>query len=289
MKKNYNLFLILMFLIGFSLLTYPIISNYINSFSQSKAVSTYESELLNMDTNDYLSYWEDANKFNNTAISETQWLFLNDENKNWYYKTLDITGNGMIGYIEIDKLGLKLPIYHGTGEEVLQSGIGHIEGSSLPVGGVGTHCLLSGHRGLPSAILFSDLDQLEVGDKFLIHILGETLTYQVYEVNIVLPNEVSSLELEKGLDLCTLITCTPYGVNSHRLLVHGNRIENDETIEILNISANALKVDLIFVIPFIAIPFLLVLFVVFIISDAAKKNKKKIEMKEREMKKWQEK
>lgn len=289
MKKNYNLFLILMFLIGFSLLTYPIISNYINSFSQSKAVSTYESELLNMDTNDYLSYWEDANKFNNTAINETQWLFLNDENKNWYYKTLDVTGNGMIGYIEIDKLGLKLPIYHGTGEEVLQSGIGHIEGSSLPVGGEGTHCLLSGHRGLPSAILFSDLDQLEVGDKFLIHILGETLTYQVYEVNIILPNEVSSLELEKGLDLCTLITCTPYGVNSHRLLVHGNRIENDETIEILNISANALKVDLIFVIPFIAIPFLLVLFVVFIISDVAKKNKKKIEMKEREMKKWQEK
>ena len=214
-------------------------------------------------------------------------MFLSKDNKEWYYHTLDVIGNGMMGYIEIDKIGVKLPIYHGTDDVILQTAVGHLEGSSLPVGGEGTHCLLSGHRGLPSAVLFSDLDQLEVGDKFLIHILGETLTYKVYEINIVLPTEVSSLELEKGLDLCTLITCTPYGINSHRLLVHGMRVENDEVEEILNVTANALKVDLIYVIPFVALPFLFILLIFFLINDTAKRNKKQIEMKEREVETWE--
>ena len=286
-KKSSNLPFILMFLIGFSLLAYPIVSNYVNSFSQSKAVSSYEQEILNMDTEDYSSYWEEANQFNQTAINESQWLYLSKENKEWYYNTLDVIGNGMMGYIEIDKIGVKLPIYHGTEDSILQTAVGHLEGSSLPVVGEGTHSLLSGHRGLPSAVLFSELDQLEVGDKFLIHILGDTLTYKVYEINIVFPTEGSSIELEKGLDLCTLITCTPYGINSHRLLVHGMRVENDEVEEILNVSANALKVNLIYVIPFVALPFLFILLIFFLINDTAKHNKKQIEMKEREVETWE--
>ena len=203
-------------------------------------------------------------------------LFRSDEaDRERYEALLNVSGNGIMGYIEIPKINVSLPIYHGTEESVLQIAVGHIEGSSLPVGGASTHCVLSGHRGLPSATLFSNLDQMDEGDIFLLRILDETLTYEVDQIHIVLPQESDDLTIVNNRDLCTLVTCTPYGINSHRLLVRGTRIENQESASSAKITAEAIRIDPVLVAPVAAVPMLLVLFVLLTAPGGRRKAKKK--------------
>ena len=179
-----------------------------------------------------------------------------------------------MGYIEIPSIDVMLPIYHGTSEEVLQTAIGHIEGSSLPIGGPSTHCVISGHRGLPSARLFTDIDQLSEGDTFTLLVLDETLTYEVDQIRIVEPDDTSLLTIEEGQDLCTLVTCTPYGVNSHRLLVRGHRVENQETAGVLRITADAMMIDSRYVAPVIAVPILIIVILVMVLRPLGRRKKK---------------
>jgi sortase A len=178
----------------------------------------------------------------------------------------------VIGSIEIPSINVSLAIYHGTSEAVLQTGVGHIPGSSLPVGGVGTHCVLSGHRGLPSARLFTDLDKLNVGDTFVLHVLDETLTYEVDQILIVEPDDVDALEIDPDKDLCTLVTCTPYGINTHRLLVRGHRVENEATASTVRVTADAIQIEPVQVAPALAVPILLVLLAVLLFTTRKKKK-----------------
>lgn len=262
MKKGLsNIILILVFLTGLSLLLYPSVSDYWNSLHQSKAVATYSQDVAALDDDEYEKLWQAAETYNADLSSNKGRFLFSEEDKAEYEALLNVSGNGIMGYIEISSISCVLPIYHGTDETVLQIAIGHIEGSSLPVGGEGTHCVLSGHRGLPSAKLFSDLDQLIEGDVFMIRTLDETLTYEVDQIRIVLPEEVDELEIIEGEDLCTLVTCTPYGVNSHRLLVRGHRIENLEDAFNIRVTADALQIDPVIVAPALAVPILLILLV----------------------------
>ena len=174
---------------------------------------------------------------------------------------LDISDNGIMGYIEIPSIKCSLPIYHGVDEAVLQIAVGHIEWTSLPVGGESTHCVLSGHRGLPSAKLFTNLDQLVVGDIFIMRVLDETLTYEVDQIRIVEPQDVEALKIVPGEDLCTLVTCTPYGVNTHRLLVRGHRVENQTDAAMIYVTADAMQIEPVLVAPIVATPMLLLLLV----------------------------
>ena len=197
---------------------------------------------------------------------------MTDEERTKYESLLNVSGYGIIGYIEIPSINCSLPIYHGTDEAILQIAVGHIEGTSLPVGGSGTHCVLSGHRGLPSARLFTDLDKMVIGDTFLMRVLDETLTYEVDQIRIVLPYEMDDLEIEEGKDYCTLVTCTPYGINSHRLLVRGHRIENQEEAQAIRITADAMQIEPLLVAPIVAIPMLLILLVILLLPKKSKKK-----------------
>ena len=210
-RKNWsNIILIVVFFVGLSVLLYPTVSDYWNSLHQSQAIATYADSVEKMDEQDYEKLWDAAVSYNQKLFQSGHGLGLKDEEKEEYNELLDVSGTGIMSYVEIPKIKCSLPIYHGTDEGVLQIAVGHIEGSSLPVGGLNTHCVLSGHRGLPSAKLFSNLDKLEEGDIFMIRTLDQTLTYEVDQIRIVLPDEVEDLKIEEGKDLCTLVTCTPY-------------------------------------------------------------------------------
>ena len=227
MKKHLpNLLLAVVLLAGLALLLYPSVSNYINTRHQSHAVSTYEAQISTLSAEDYAPLREAADAYNASLVENKDRFLQTEEAAAEYNALLNPTGNGIMGYVEISKIGVKLPIYHGTDDSVLQVGAGHLEGTSLPVGGAGTHCAISGHRGLPSAMLFTDLDKLVVGDTFEIHVLDQVLVYQVDQILVVEPSNVDALAIEPGKDYCTLITCTPYGVNSHRLMLRGVRVEN---------------------------------------------------------------
>lgn len=257
-NKRYSLLLLLALLVGLSLLLYPTISNCWNSFHQSKTIATYMETVAEMDDSDYEGMWREAQAYN-TALPRDQGRFqLSEEEKQVYEGLLRISDDGIMGYVEIPSINVELPIYHGTDEEILQIAVGHIQGSSLPVGGPGTHCVISGHRGLPSAKLFTDLDQLTKGDIFILHVLDETLTYEVDQIHIVEPDDVSLLSMEEGEDLCTLVTCTPYGVNSHRLLVRGHRVENQQDALTTSITSEAVQIDPMLVAPIVAAPILLI-------------------------------
>lgn len=260
-RKNglFSLILILTLLTGLSLLLYPTISDWWNSFHQSRAIASYVETVEELDDDAYAQLWEDAQAYNEALSQDNSRFQTSEEESVRYNELLNLSGTGIMGYVEIPSIDVALPIYHGTDEAVLQVAVGHIEGSSLPVGGPGTHTVLSGHRGLPSATLFTDLDQLDMGDVFLLHVLGETLTYQVDQIRIVEPDDVSLLALEEGEDLCTLVTCTPYGVNSHRLLVRGYRVENLEEEQVWQISGEAGRVDFRLVALALALPMLLLL------------------------------
>ncbi len=256
-NKRYSLLLLLALLVGLSLLLYPTISNCWNSFHQSKTIATYVETVAEMDDSDYEGMWREAQAYN-TALPRDQGRFqLSEEEKQVYEGLLRVSDDGIMGYVEIPSINVELPIYHGTDEEILQIAVGHIQGSSLPVGGPSTHCVISGHRGLPSAKLFTDLDQLTKGDIFILHVLDETLTYEVDQIHIVEPDDVSLLSMEEGEDLCTLVTCTPYGVNSHRLLVRGHRVENQQDALTTSITSEAVQIDPMLVAPIVAAPILL--------------------------------
>ncbi|MGT2753996.1 class C sortase [Streptococcus ovis] len=227
-KSNLTtILLVFTLLIGLSLLLYPTVSDYWNSFHQSRAVAGYVEKVEDMTKKEYDQMFANANKYNeNLDKNIIPDLNVTNDDVSNYNKLLDVTGTGIMAYVEIPKLNTTMPIYHGVGDEILQVAIGHIPGTSLPVGGKGTHSVISGHRGLPSAKLFTDIDQLVEGDTFLIQVLDETLTYEVDQILTVTPDDVSALKIDPEQDYVTLVTCTPYGVNSHRLLVRGHRIEN---------------------------------------------------------------
>lgn len=225
MKKKVisNISLILVFLVGLSLLLYPSVSNYWNSFHQSQVIASYVEQVAQLDQETYEIAWKQAKAYNQRLAESENNYFLTKEQKEEYEGLLNVADNGVMGYIEIPSINCYLPIYHGTEESVLQVAVGHLEWSSLPVGGKSTHTILSGHRGLPSARLFTDLDQVIEGDIFLLRILDETLIYEVEQIRTVEPDQLEELQIVDGEELCTLVTCTPYGVNSHRLLVTGHR------------------------------------------------------------------
>ena len=261
MKKSRisTVILILIFFAGLSLLLYPTVSDYWNSLHQSMAITEYAEEVADLDNESYREFWVQAQNYNRSLLEKADRYELSEEEREEYEALLNVSGNGIIGYIEIPSINCSLPIYHGVDEAVLQIAVGHIEGTSLPVGGESTHCVLSGHRGLPSAKLFTDLDKLVEGDTFLLQILDETLTYEVDQIRIVEPDDLSELEIEEGKDFCTLVTCTPYGINSHRLLVRGHRIANDEKASEVRVSADARQIDSVQTAPFFAAPMLLIL------------------------------
>lgn len=277
MKKKANKFinmtLVLILLAGLSLLLYPTVSDYWNSFHQSRAIASYAEQVAEIDMADYERLWAEAQEYNQTLVGKSGRYQMTDEERETYESLLDVSGTGIIGYIEIPAINCSLPIYHGTDEGVLQIAIGHIEGTSLPVGGESTHCVISGHRGLPRAKLFSDLDKLVVGDDFMLCVLDETLTYEVDQIRIVLPDELNDLEIVEGKDYCTLVTCTPYGINSHRLLVRGHRVENRANAGSVRVTADAMQIEPLLVAPVVAIPMLLLLLILLLLPRRRKKDK----------------
>ncbi|WP_408070820.1 class C sortase [Butyrivibrio sp. JL13D10] len=273
-KQLPNLIFAVIFIVGLGIFLYPSVSNYINTKNQSRTVTNYEELMASMTEEDYEQYWTAAKEYNEKIKSRGMNFNLSDEELAEYHATLDPTGTGVMGHIEIEKIGVDLPIYHDVTESVLQVGIGHIPGSSLPTGTTGTHALLSGHRGLPSAKLFSELDQMIEGDTFLLHIMNQTFAYQVDNIQIVLPEETQSLTIYPNNDYVTLVTCTPYGVNTHRMLVRGKRVDYNEETRLI-VPADATKVNNLVVAPFIAGPVILVLFIWFVASTSDHGKKKK--------------
>lgn len=273
LKKNFTtVILLLILLMGLSLLLYPTVSDYWNSFHQSRAIATYAEAVAELDDGMYEKMWQEAVEYNEKLKEKDNRWVLTEEEQEEYDSILNVSGTGIMGYIEIPEIKVSLPIYHGVDEGILQIAIGHITGTSLPVGGEGTHCVVSGHRGLPSAKLFTDLDKLVEGDIFMMRVLDETLTYEVDQILIVEPEDPSSLEIEEGKDLCTLVTCTPYGVNSHRMLVRGHRIENLEDSSSIRVTADAQLIDSKLVAPAIAAPILLVMLLVVLIRHRKRRG-----------------
>lgn len=265
MRKKNRLGTILLFILlaaGLSLLLYPTFSDHWNALHQSRAISDYAEHVADMDSELYEKTLESALEYNRTLPDKQLGFAPDDEQLAEYNAELDISGQGIMGYVEIPSIGVSLPIYHGTDETVLQIAVGHIEWSSLPVGGESSHCVLSGHRALPSAKLFTDLDDLVEGDIFILRVLNEVYTYEVDRILIVEPDETSALEIIEGEELCTLMTCTPYAVNTHRLLVRGHRIENIEQSERIRATADAVQVEPMIIASVIGVPMFLVMLAV---------------------------
>ena len=279
-----NLILVLILLAGVAIAGYPAFSDYWNSMHQTRAITGYAERVAELTNDEYVAVWENALDYNRRLASNPNPWAMSDEDIDDYERQLNVDGTGNMGFISIPRIDVNLPVYHGTSETVLQTSIGHIDGTSLPAGSVhpdeddfdkvefASHSVLSGHRGLPSAKLFSDLDVLEVGDVFYLTVLDQTLTYQVDKITVILPEDSSELALFPGKDYCTLMTCTPYGINTHRLLVRGVRVENDKELIDVRVTADALKVDPLYVVPFIAGPVLL-LMILWVVLFAGRKKK----------------
>ena len=259
-KHKTMIFLTLGFLVGICILLYPAFSDFWNSKTQSRAIVDYESVLDQLEPEDYTAIFDKAKQYNK-LLYETNFPLADYPKVPGYNDTLNITDNDMIGYLKIDRIGVELPIYHGTSDEVLGRGVGHLEGSSLPVGGENTHSVMSAHRGLPSSKLFTDLDRIEKGDSFQIIVLDQVLTYQVDFIKVIEPNDISDLQIIEGGDYCTLFTCTPYGINTHRLLVRGIRIETIKEKPVIYVSNEAFRIEPLLVTPAVAAPMLLVLLI----------------------------
>lgn len=269
-----TILLCLMLIIGLSLLLYPSFSNWWNSWHQMDSIVRYAENVANLNEEAYMEILERAQLYNAELLDRANEYLLSDELQERYDNELNFSGNGIMGYVEIPTINVHLPIYHGTDENVLQVAIGHLEWTSLPTGGESTHCVLSGHRGLPSARLFTDLDKLVVGDYFMLHVLDETLTYEVDQIRIVEPHETDDLLIQEGKDLVTLVTCTPYGVNSHRLLVRGHRVDNLEEAQVVRVTADAMIIEKAAVVPFVLAPILLVLLIILLVSTRKKRNRR---------------
>ena len=287
MKNNkIGILLVLMLFIGICGLLYPSVSQYWNSKTQTRAVDNYREVLDSLQKEDYESFFIEADQYN-TALRGLKSPLVSYGQLQGYNGLLNVSGNGIMGYVSIPKLGVELPVYHGISAEVLNIACGHLEGTSLPVGGESTHCVLSAHRGLPHAKLFTDLDKMEIGDTFTITVLDRTVTYQVDQIKVVRPNEVDDVQIVPGEDLCTLLTCTPYGINSHRLLVRGTRIEN--AAPVLHVTSNAYRIDSLVATPIVAAPILLILLIVLMVKYRDKGSKPLISKEEEEWLKeeWQ--
>ena len=269
MNKRNTIIMIVLFFIGLLTLFYPTLSNYYNEKMGSKTIYNYESILNSYDTNKYQQIKKDAINYNKKLSKLKDPLLDYNDLKN-YNNVLNVNNEGMIGYLSIDKIRVEIPIYHGTNNDTLNSFVGHIEGTSLPIGGKGTHSVLSAHRGLPSAKLFSDLDRLEVGDTFKITVLDEVLTYEVDKISIVKPNNSKELKIDKNNDYVTLLTCTPYGINTHRLLVRGKRVDNN--INKVYITTEGFKLNKLIVIPILTLPIIILLILIIIIKPVKKNN-----------------
>lgn len=276
MKKHWStVLLILVCLAGVALILYPTVSEAWNRKHQSHAIIGYSAFVEKLEEDDNEAILEAAREYNR-SIAPGNIQKLTDERLEEYTAQLDPLGNGIMGYIEIPSIQCSLPIYHGTEESILTAAVGHLDWSSLPVGGENTHCVISGHRGLPSAKLFTRLDELREGDTFLLKVLNETLTYEVDRIAVVLPDEVSTLCVMEGEDLCTLVTCTPYGINTHRLLVRGHRVENATEVPTVHVTADATVIRPLTVFPFAAAPLLLTLIIGLFFHDRHKKRREKI-------------
>ena len=272
------IFLTLGFLVGICVLLYPAFSNYWNSKTQSRAIVNYESVLEQLKPEDYSAMFQAAYDYNQ-ALRELEFPLRDHEEVPGYYDTLKIEGTSIIGYVKIDKIGVELPVYHGTSDMVLSRGVGHLEGTSLPVGGESTHSVMSAHRGLPSAKLFTDLDRLEMGDTFQITVLDQVLTYQVDQVKVITPREINDLQIVEGKDYCTLFTCTPYGINTHRLLVRGIRIETITEKPVIYVANEAFRIEPLLVTPAVAAPMMLVFLIHLMVKYREPPKKKEGESK----------
>ncbi|MEE1315482.1 MAG: class C sortase [Faecalimonas sp.] len=275
MKKGRlsTIILIVFLLVGLSLLLYPTVSNYWNSLHQSRAIAEYVEQVADLSGESYEKFLNDARVYNQSLLAQENPYVMTAERQARYDALLNVSGNGILGYVEVPSIDCALPIYHGVEDTVLQIAVGHIAGSTLPIGGENTHSVLSGHRGLPSARLFTDLDKVAIGDYFTLRVLDETLTYEVDQILIVEPHETSALTVEKGKDYCTLVTCTPYGINTHRLLVRGTRVENRRQSEAARITADAMQVDARLVAPVVAMPVLLVLLILLFVKTPRRRKK----------------
>ena len=273
-KRKTTIIMIIFFFIGLLTLFYPTLSNYYNEKKQSRMISNYENILNSTNTINFDELKEKAINYNKELNKLKEPLF-NYGNLNNYYDLLNINKDGMMGYLTIDKIKVELPIYHGTSNEVLNSSVGHLEGTSLPIGGPSTQSVLSAHRGLPSAKLFTNLDKLEIGDTFKIAILDEVLNYQIDKIMIVKPNNRNNIKIEENKDYVTLLTCTPYGINTHRLLVRGTRIEN--TKKTTYITTEGFKINNLIVVPILTIPIIILLLIITIIKPVKKVNINKYE------------
>jgi len=258
-NRKVTIILLISFFVGLSVLLYPTLSSYWNSKTQSQAIVDYESILKNYKPEDYSAIFEAADAYN-AALAEVDDPFTNPDEVKGYWNTLDVSGTGMMGYITIPKISQELPVYHGTSNGVLSVAVGHLEGTSLPVGGKSTHSVVSAHRGLPTAVLFTHLDRMEIGDTFYFTILDRTITYEVDQIRIVEPNDTSLIQIVDGKDYCTLLTCTPYGINTPRLLVRGHQVDASQTRSIY-VANEAYRIEPLIVMPIVALPIILVLLV----------------------------
>ena len=281
-----NWVLVLILIIGIGIAAYPVFSEYWNSLHQTRAIMGYAERVAEMSNEEYEQVWNAALDYNERLLDKPNRWAIDSDCLDDYETQLNVDATGNMGYISIPKIDVNLPMYHGTSDTVLQTSIGHITGTSLPAGSAHTdpedwlkpdfasHCVLSGHRGLPSARLFSDLDAMEVGDLFYLTILDQTLTYQVDRITVIEPEDMTELEIVPGKDLCTLMTCTPYGINTHRLLVRGSRVENEKNYLEVRVTADAIRIEPVYVAPFIAIP-VLVLMALWVVLMTSGKRKRK--------------
>lgn len=271
-KHLVNLILFMIILVGLGLLAYPTFADWWNSFHQARAIQSYATAVSKLDREEYDRIIKEAEDYNRRLTKTGALWSMKDEEIREYNRILAIDESGIMGYIDIPKINVKLPIYHGIDEETLKVAIGHIAGTSLPVGGDGSHCVLSGHRGLPSARLFTDLDKVVEGDTWTLTVLDRTYTYECDQIRVVEPTDLSTLGIEEGKDYCTLVTCTPYGVNTHRLLVRGHRIANASGEA--NVIADAILIESVYIAPFIAVPMLVVLIIEMLIVTGRRRRKK---------------
>ena len=269
-SRKTTIILLISFFIGLSVLLYPSLSSYWNSKTQTKAIVDYEAILANYKPEDYSAIFEEAYAYN-TALAQLKNPLTDHHQLTNYWDVLDISGTGMMGYVTVPKINQELPVYHGTSNDVLATAVGHYLGSSLPVGGESAHSVVSAHRGLPTAVLFTYLDRMEIGDIFYFTILDRTITYQVDQIRIVEPYDTSLIGIEEGKDYCTLLTCTPYGINTQRLLVRGHLVDETQTRNIY-VANEAYRVDPMIVMPIVALPIIFVLLIYVMFAPVKKET-----------------
>ena len=269
-SKKSTIILLVSFFVGLSVLLYPSISSYWNSKTQSKAIVDYESMLSQYKPEDYTAIWAEADAYNKQLAQLNEPLVEHNRLPD-YNSILNVGGTGMMGYITVPKISQELPVYHGTSDGVLSIAVGHLQGTSLPVGGENTHCVVSAHRGLPTAVLFTHLDRMEIGDIFYFTILDRTITYEVDQIRIIEPDDTSLIQIKDGKDYCTLLTCTPYGINTQRLLVRGHQIDASQTRN-LYVANEAYRIEPLVVMPIVALPIIFVLLIYVMFAPVKKES-----------------